>query len=411
MKRIALTLIMLACATASWSAMHGGLGSHDIVSVTHGRYLVRAGDCEACHTVQGGAPFAGGRPVPTPFGVIYSDNITPDRDTGIGAWTDEDFYKAMHNGINRQGKHLFPAFPYPWFTRLTRADVHDIKAYLDTLEPVRQVDREPELPWPISSRHSMAAWDTLYFHPGTYAYRSDKSPQWNRGAYLVQGAGHCGACHSSKNFLGAADREHPLQGGFAENVYAPNLGQGSDDGLSGWSEQDIVDYLHTGHSRQASAAGPMAETVEQSTQYLTQADLQAIAVYLKDVPGPKPNSPSTADAQVMRDGAGIYEDQCTGCHMEDGGGEPGVFPALRGNNSVMAAEPDTVVATVLHGAKLPATQAAPTALAMPAFAEKLDDAQVAALVTYIRNAWGNHADAVSESDVEALRERLKQAPQ
>lgn len=411
MKRILLVSGMLACAFVPVFAMHGQLGSHDFVSVSHGRYLVQAGDCEACHTVQGGAPFAGGRPVPTPFGVIYSDNITPDRDTGIGAWTDDDFYKAMHHGMDRHGRHLFPAFPYPWFTRLNPSDVRDIKAYLDTVDPVRQVNRQPDLPWPISSRDTLAVWDSLYFKPGTYVYQDDKSPQWNRGAYLVQGAGHCGACHSDKNVLGAADQKHPLQGGFAENVYAPNLGQGSNDGLSRWSEQDIVDYLGRGHSRQASAAGPMAEIVEQSTQHLTSADLHAIAVYLKDVQGPGASRPSSPDTQVMRDGSGIYQDQCTGCHMEDGTGQAGAFPALRGNTSVMAAEPDTVVATVLEGAKLPATHTAPTALAMPGFADKLDDAQVAALVTYIRNAWGNRGSAVSDSDVGTLRKRLQQAPQ
>lgn len=409
MKRIALVLVTLGCLPMALSGTQSRLGSHDFASVSHGRYLVQAGDCEACHTVQGGAPFAGGRPVPTPFGVIYSDNITPDRDTGIGTWTDEDFYKAMHNGLDRQGRHLFPAFPYPWFTRLNRADVHDIKAYLDTVAPVRQVNRQPELPWPVSSRHSMAVWDTLYFKPGTYVYRHDKSPEWNRGAYLVQGVGHCGACHSGKNVLGAADQQHPLQGGFAEDVYAPNLGQGNDDGLSRWSEQDIVDYLHTGRSRQATAAGPMAEAVEQSTQNLSQADLHAIALYLKGVQGPQADRPSTPDVQVMRDGSGLYADQCTGCHMENGSGEPGVFPALRGNNSVMAAKPDTIIATVLKGARLPSTRAAPTALAMPAFAEKLDDEQIAALVTYIRNAWGNHGSAVSASDVGDLRKRLHQA--
>ncbi|GAB2572966.1 c-type cytochrome [Dyella jejuensis] len=411
MKRIALIVAMLACTIVPSFAAQDRLGSHDFVSVSHGRYLVKAGDCEACHTVQGGAAFAGGRPVPTPFGIIYSDNLTPDRDTGIGTWTGDDFYQAMHNGIDRQGKHLYPAFPYPWFTRLSRSDVHDIKAYLDTLTPVRQVDREPMLPWPISNRHAMAAWNALYFRAGTYAYRDDRSPQWNRGAYLVQGAGHCGACHSDKNILGAANHKHPLQGGFAENVYAPNLGQGEEDGLSRWSEQDIVDYLKTGRSRQATAAGPMAEAVEQSTQYLTQADLQAIALYLKGVEGPRPDRIAVPDAHVMRDGAGIYEDECTGCHMEDGNGESSVFPALRGNNSVTTSEPDTVIATVLQGAKLPATKSSPTALAMPAFAEKLDDAQIAALVTYIRNAWGNRASAISTSDVSSLRERLKKSPE
>lgn len=410
MKPLIPCAVLLVCFTPPLLATQDRLGSHDFVSISNGRYLVRAGDCQSCHTVQGGAPFAGGRPVPTPFGVIYSSNLTPDRDTGIGAWTDDDFYRAMHSGIDREGKHLYPAFPYPWFTHLNRADVHDIKQYLDTLTPTRQVNRKPDLPWPINVRASMAAWNAMYFREGSYIYRYDKTPQWNRGAYLVDGVGHCGACHSDKNILGASDSKHPLQGGYAENVYAPNLGQGQQDGLSHWSAEDIVAYLRTGRSRQATAAGPMAEAVEQSTQYLTDADLHAIAIYIKDVPGPAAKDLAAPDDRVMHEGAGLYQDQCVGCHMQHGEGLRGVFPGLQGNSSVTATKPDTLIAIVLEGAKLPATKASPTALAMPAFNQKLDDDEIAALSTYIRNAWGNHANPVSSSDVGALRSKLKQAP-
>lgn len=398
----------VAIAAASMAASRSDPGAY--TSIERGRYLVRAGDCRSCHTVDNGQPFAGGRPVPTPFGTIYSTNLTPDRDTGIGAYTGDDFYRAMHEGVDRQGKHLYPAFPYPWFTRLSRGDVAAIKAYLDTLPAVRQVNRPAELPWPMSARSVMAVWNGLYFTPGTYAYDARHDAQWNRGAYLVQGAGHCGACHTDKNFAGAADKDHPLQGGFAENVYAPNLGAGARDGLGGWSAQDVVDYLKHGANAHASAAGPMAEVVEQSTQYLSDADLHAIATYLKGVDGPGEKTPDTPDHDAMTAGAGIYLDRCTGCHMNDGRGQAGTFPALKGNTSVQATEPDTLIEVVLDGARLPATKGRPSALAMPGFRQELDDAEVAQLLDYIRNSWGNRAPPVSAGDVGKLRKKLAEAP-
>ncbi len=378
-------------------------------SVKHGRYLVHAGDCMSCHTAAGGAPFAGGRAVPTPFGTIYSTNITPDRDTGIGAWSEDDFYRAMHEGISRDGHHLYPAFPYPWFTRISRNDVRDIKAYLDTRPAVRQDNKPPKLPWPLSVRAAMAAWNGMYFDEGTYQPDPRKSAQWNRGAYLVRGPGHCSACHGDKNFAGAVDQDHPLDGGFAEHVYAPSLAGGRRDGLGAWSEQDIVDYLGSGRNARATAAGPMAEVVELSTQYLSEADRRAIAVYLKALPAPQEKSVDVADADTMKAGAALYTDNCEGCHLRAGTGEAGAFPPLKDSSAIQAGKPDTLVAVILQGARAPATRVDPTGLAMPAFADRLDDAEVAQLTTYIRNAWGNRAGDVATGDVHDLRRKLFKA--
>jgi mono/diheme cytochrome c family protein len=369
-----------------------------------GRYLTRIGDCKSCHTVEGGKPYAGGRPVPTPFGILYSTNITPDADTGIGAWSEADFYRAMHLGIDHQGNRLYPAFPYPSFTHMTRGDVDAIKAYLDTVKPVRQVDRPPKLSWPYSMRSMLTFWDGLYLHPGEFKPNPKRSAQWNRGAYLVTGAGHCGACHTPRNFLGAPDRDHPMQGGKAEHVFVPNLGAGKRDGLSNWSEQDIVEYLATGSNAHATAAGPMAEEVHMSTQYIKQRDLEAIAVYLKSLPGPQASTPAAPDKDIMQTGRAIYIDDCAGCHMDDGSGLRNAFPPLRHSSAIQAAKPSMLIAVVLEGARSPTTDAKPTGLTMPAFDSKLNDAEVAALVTYVRNAWGNRASSVAKSDVSQLRQ-------
>jgi len=246
----------------------------------------------------------------------------------------------------------------------------------------------------------------MYFDEGTYRPDPQRSAQWNRGAYLVRGLGHCSACHGDKNFAGAVDKDHPLAGGFAEHVYAPSLAGGQRDGLGDWSEQDIVDYLGSGHNARTSAAGPMAEVVELSTQYLSEADRRAIAVYLKAVPAPKEKSIEVADADTMKSGAALYTDNCEGCHLRAGTGEAGAFPPLKGSSAIQAAEPDTLVAVILQGARTPATRSDPTGLAMPAFADRLDDAEVARLTTYIRNAWGNRAGGVASDDVHDLRKKL-----
>ncbi len=380
-------------------------------SIERGRYLVAAGDCAACHTDEGGKPFAGGRAVPTPFGTIYSTNITPDGETGIGHWTSDDFYRAMHEGIAPGGKHLYPAFPYPWYTKLTRQDVDDIRTFLATIPPVKQDDKAPDLPWPFSVREVMAGWNALYFKEGTFGSNPQKSAEWNLGAYLVEGLGHCGACHSPKNFAGAPKHDKAFQGGYGENWYATSLGGDLHDGLGQWSTDDIVQYLKTGANKRAAAFGPMGEVVHDSTQHLDDKDLHAIAVYLKDLPPHETPATTNAatdnkkpdNAERLARGRGVYLDDCAGCHMDNGEGLAGIFPPLKGNNVVQANDPETVVHIILSGEKTAVTKENPTGFAMPAFDWKLSDNQIADLVTYLRSAWGNRGDPLDAGKVAQTR--------
>jgi mono/diheme cytochrome c family protein len=407
--------VALALAAGSLCAVAPRLlareSSH--AEIVRGRYLVAAGDCAACHTDEGGQPFAGGRAVPTPFGTIYSTNITPDPETGLGKWTSDDFYRAMHEGVAPGGRHLYPAFPYPWYTKLTRADDDAIKSYLDTLKPVREENKPTKLPWPFSVREVMAGWNTLYFKEGTFRSNPQKSAEWNLGAYLVEGLGHCGACHTPKNFAGAPKRDQAFQGGYGENWYATSLGGDLRDGLGSWSMQDIVQYLKTGANARAAAFGPMGEVVHDSTQYLDDKDLRAMAVYLKDLPphesAPGSNAATMAgngskeDADRLARGRGVYLDDCAACHMENGEGIAGVFPPLKGNAVVQAKDPETVVHVILSGQKTAVTHDNPTGLAMPAFDWKLGNDEIADLATYLRSAWGNTAGAVSRDKVADTR--------
>ena len=379
-------------------------------TLERGRYLVDAGDCAACHTAEGGRPFAGGRAIPTPFGTIYSTNITPDKETGIGNWTSDEFYRAMHEGIGPGGKHYYPAFPYPWYTKLGADDVRAIKAYLDVIPAVRQKDQPTELPWPLSIRKVMAIWNALYFRPATYQHDPAKSEAWNRGAYLVEGLGHCGACHTPKNVLGAPKRDEHLAGGFGEHWYAMSLTGDVRDGIGAWSTQEIVEYLKTGSIAKAAAAGPMAEVVQNSTQHLSDADLDAIAAYLKGMPGSTAVAKSRdVDSAIMTRGKALYFDNCTGCHLEDGTGIAQVFPPLRASAAVQAKDPATVLEAMIDGATVVATTDKPTGLAMPAFGWKLSDTELADLATYIRNAWGNQAGAVATSEVAKIRKESQQS--
>ena len=384
----------------------------DKAQIERGRYLVRVGDCESCHTVRQGQPLAGGLPVPTPFGVIYSPNITPDAETGIGSWSKDDFWNAMHRGVDDEGKHLYPAFPYPWFTKLSRVDVDAIRDYLATVPAVKHRNLAPELPWPLSWRPVMAVWNLLYFHPGEFAPNPAKSAAWNRGAYLVEGAGHCAACHTPKNSLGASKTGDALQGGSAgEHWYAPSLTGNLRDGIGDWSAAEIVEYLKTGSNAKSASAGTMSEVVRNSTQYLSDADLQAIAVYLKDIPASSDeNEAPVLAGEAMARGEALYLDNCTGCHMPDGGGVAKTFPPLMRSAAIQAADPGTVLHVVLGGEQMAATAGKPSGLTMPGFAEKLNDQQIADVVSYIRNAWGNRGSRVDADAVAAVRKAAARSP-
>jgi mono/diheme cytochrome c family protein len=410
MERAALSLctaLAVLAALASFNAPAQVAGTSPAL-LDRGRYLAAAGDCAACHTAEGGKPYAGGRPVPTPFGTIYSTNITPDKDTGIGSWTADDFYRAMHDGIRRDGAHLYPAFPYPWYTRLAREDVDALKAYLDALPPARQDNKPSELPFPLSARESVGGWNWLFFDAGTYKPDPARSAQWNRGAYLVQGLGHCGACHTPKNRLGGIETAQRLQGGYGEHWYAPPLTNAPRDGLGNWSAQEIVEYLKTGSNDKSAAGGPMAEVVQHSTQYLTNGDLYAMAAYLKSQSDGADRRPVhvESDKQRLAQGQALYIDQCAGCHMAQGEGQPGGFPPLKGNAVVQARDPETLVHVILEGVHTVATREKPTGLAMPAFDWKLSDEQAAALASWLRATWGNEGDAVTAAQVHDARQHL-----
>jgi mono/diheme cytochrome c family protein len=398
----------------AWALLAGApVAAQDAASaeVARGEYLVRIGDCEYCHTEPHGKPFAGGRAIPTPFGLIYSINITPDRDTGIGQWSEQDFYKAMHTGISRDGSHLYPAFPYPWFTKVTRADVDAIKAYLDTVTPVVQNDTTNRLPWVLRWRGELFGWNLLFFDEGEYKNDTEQSAQWNRGAYLVQGLAHCGACHTPDNWLGGTKHSEAFEGGNAGMHWAaPGLGGNIRDGVGGWSAAEIVEYLKTGANAKSASAGPMSDVVMNSTQYLSDADLNAIALYLKNRPNDRTKSPPKTralDTEALARGQALYLDNCTACHNPDGRGIPDVFPSLTGSAAIQADNPGTVIHVVLAGARMAAPSSRPTGLAMPGFGWKLDDREIADVVNYARHAWGNRAPLVDADTVAAVRKDIE----
>ena len=377
--------------------------------VEKGRALATASDCVACHTrPDGGKPFAGGRPIETPFGSITAPNITPDRDTGIGAWSDADFDKAVRQGIRRDGGRLYPAMPFTAFAKMSREDVLAIRAYLRTVPPVHNPVVANTLPFPFNIRASMRFWDWLYFKPGEFKPDPNKSAAWNRGAFLVLGPGHCGACHTPKTFLGGDKDSKFLQGGVLQGWFAPNITNDSVNGLGRWSGADIANFLKTGHNSSTAATGLMAEEIMHSSSHFNAADLDAIATYLKSLPGQNNEvAPAAKDDPAIVAGGAIYRDQCSACHGLDGKGVPRLFPSLADSAMVRSKDPTTLVRIVLRGARSVATKDEPTAPGMPSFGKTLDDAQVAAVVSYVRNAWKPAAAPVSKDKVERIRKDVQ----
>ncbi|MBV8914186.1 MAG: cytochrome c [Acetobacteraceae bacterium] len=381
------------------------LADDSFTQMERGRYIADAGDCMPCHTAPGGKPWAGGRAIETPFGNLVSPNVTPDRETGIGAWTDNEFADALQKGVGHGGEHLYPAMPYTYYTKVTREDVLAIRAYLNTLEPVVNKVRSNQLPFPFDIRANMLAWNEMFFTQGEYKPDTGKSAEWNRGAYLVRGLGHCGGCHTSKNALGGDEDSKALQGNVLQGWFAPNITNDERTGLGKWSVDEVVQYLQTGHNSWAAASGPMAEVVQYSTSRLKTDDLHAIAVYLKDQPGQGGTATATATNAA---GEAIYKDSCAACHFGNGEGQARMYPRLALGPFVQSAEPTTLIRVVLEGMRSVGTPGQPTAPAMPAYGWKLDDAEVAAVVTYVRNAWGNAASAVGADDVAKMRKELAQ---
>ena len=377
--------------------------------IARGAYLARAGNCASCHTARGGTPFAGGRGIDTPFGAVFSSNLTPDEGTGIGSWSASHFWRAMHNGRSKDGRLLYPAFPYTNYTEISRADSDALYAYLHSLPASARPNTQHSLRWPFSSQAALAVWRALYFRPLAFEADPKQTVEWNRGAYLVRGLGHCSACHSARNALGATDSGLDLAGGLIpmQNWYAPSLSSPLEAGVADWSQQHIVDLLKTGISPRASVLGPMAEVVLNSTQHLSDADLGAMALYLKALP-PTVAADAKAAAQgsdtvAARAGAKLYEQHCAQCHGAQGQGVPNAYPALAGNRAVTMASSANLVQIVLNGGYAPATAGNPRPFGMPPFVLVLNDKELSDLLSYIRSAWGNQATQVSAQQVNRMR--------
>jgi len=405
--------ISIGTATAALIAMAGMniafAGDQDFSQIEKGRYLATASDCVSCHTVPGsGKPFAGGRPIETPFGNITSANITPDNDTGIGAWTEAQFNNAVRNGIRPDGSRLYPAMPFTAYTKMSRKDVSAIRAYLMSIDAVHNRVKSNTLPFPFNIRAAMRIWDALYFTKGKFKPDPQKSAELNRGAFLVEGPGHCAACHTPKSFLGGDKSSEYLQGSQLQGWVTPNITDDKTSGLGTWSADDIATYLRTGHNRITAATGPMAEEVENSSSKMTDGDLKAIAAYLKSVPGNSGDTqPIKADDPVMMAGQAIFHDQCSACHSIDGKGVAQLFPSLADSAMLRSRDPRSAIRLVLRGARSASTDKEPTAPGMPSFGRQLNDDQVAAVLTYARNAWGRPAPAVTAADVSSARRQLR----
>ena len=422
-------IILFACVLIVIHAMaQSQSASKELVQ--RGAYLARAGDCIACHTAPKGKPYAGGAPIGTPMGVIYSTNITPDLETGIGHYSMDNFVKVMREGVTEDGDHLYPAMPYTSYAEVSRQDLSALYAYfMQGVEPVRQPNHPTKLRWPLSIHSLMVVWNGLYLKKGEYASNANRSVSWNRGAYLVQGLGHCGGCHTPRGVLGQEKAESEkdgrqyLAGAKLDNWYALPLTGDRKTGLNAWSKDEIAEYLKTGRTERIAAVGMMAGVVAKSTQYLTDQDLMAIAEYLKTLPPSNGRGQGNADSviQASKDsavarslsagntgmrGLRVYLDNCNACHRSDGSGAKRTFPNLVKNEAVSAKDPISLIHIVLVGGSMPSTQTAPSSFAMPEFGWRLNDAEIADVLSFIRGNWDNHAAAVNPNEIGRVRKAL-----
>jgi mono/diheme cytochrome c family protein len=403
--------VLVTSATFASGASAQDAAPDKAAQIARGEYLAQAGDCVACHTAPGGKLFAGGHPMPTPFGTLYTSNVTPDKDTGIGKWSADQFYATMHTGRFPDGGLLYPAMPFASYTKITRADSDAIFAFMQSVPPVRQQNRPHDLKFPYNNRSLILGWRTLFFSEGEYKPDSSKSEEWNRGAYLVQGLGHCAMCHTAINALGGSSESKAFEGGLIpmQNWYAPSLTSNKEGGLGDWTIEEISDLLRTGVSNRGAVYGPMADVTYNSLQYMTETDTRAMAVYLKSLgdhatPDKSPASTTPQESSLLLTlGQSVYADKCAVCHGAKGLGKPPHYPPLVGNQSIQMASAVNPIRMVLNGGFPPGTAGNPMPFGMPPFAQSLSDDEVAAVVTYIRVAWGNHGTAVSAVDANALR--------
>ncbi len=374
--------------------------------IERGRYLVRAGNCIACHTPLGQPEYAGGRPIITPFGTVFSSNLTPDMETGLGTWTAKDFWRAMHYGKSRDGRRLSPAFPYTNYTLVSRADADAIFAFLRTLPAVRSPRIEADMRFPFDTQAALLAWRAMYFRPGEFVENPQRNGQWNRGAYLVEGLGHCNACHTTRTTFGGLDSAAAYAGGPIPMLGWDALPLAHDEAATDSQIADMRSLLMTGTSRHGVASGPMAEVVFHSTQYLEERDVASMLDYIGSLPAHPAREvrqlrvTEREKLQLLEAGAPLYREHCASCHGDQGEGKAARYPALADNRVVTAESSRNAIQVVLDGGFGPSTAANPQPYGMPPFGHTLSDREIAAVLSYVRNSWGNAAAAVSEREVE-----------
>jgi len=407
----------LWAAFALLASTGGAFAASDLA--VKGEYLARAGDCVACHSVPNRAPFSGGLKMGTPLGNIYSTNITPDKETGIGSYSLSDFEKAVRRGIAKDGRHLYPAMPYPSYAKISDADIAALYAYfMEEVKPAKQENEASEIPFPWNMRWPLAIWNTLFVSDKPFTPAADQDSTWNRGAYLVQGLGHCGACHTPR---GIAFQEKALDesdsnfvsGATLDGWTALSLRGDQNAGLGRWTEEDITTYLKEGRNQHASVIGSMLDAYNNSTQFLTDDDRIAIARYLKSLPAASENETvyaydkSTAEAFARGDlksaGASIYLAQCAGCHGRDGKAQNANVPPLAGNPGLLGNDASSIINVVLNGTGRAVSHEVPSALYMRPYRLMMNDQDIAEVVNFVRNSWGNKASSITAKEVSDLR--------
>ena len=411
---------LLAALFAVPFIAHAADAANDAL-VARGAYLSKAGDCVACHTAPRGKPLAGGLPMTTPLGAIYTTNITPDPDTGIGKYTEEDFARALREGVAKDGHNLYPAMPYPSYAKINDEDMHALYAYfMHGVSPVKQANRDADIKWPMNMRWPLKLWNVVFLDKGAYHDKPGKDVAWNRGAYLIQGLGHCGSCHTPR---GIAFQERGLDesssayltGSLLDNWFASNLTGEHNTGLGRWSEADVIAFLKTGANAHASAFGSMSSVINNSTQALSDADIAAMAVYLKSLPAaggdgsppysydPKATKVSLTRPPAHDSGARVYTAFCMHCHGVDGRGFAPMLAPLAGNPNVLEKDASSLINVTLNGTDDLVIQGVPAPYPMPHYAPVLSDQQIADVLTFIRGAWNNNTAAVKVDDVARLR--------
>lgn len=381
--------------------------------ISRGEYLATAGNCASCHTIGSGELMAGGLPFETPFGTLFSTNISPDKETGIGDWTEQDFRNSMRHGIRPNGEHLYPAFPYTAFTKTSNQDISAIFAYLKTLPAVPQTSFENALSFPFNQRPLMGIWKALFFEAGSFQPDASQSQQWNRGAYLVEALGHCSACHSPRNFLGAEKASLAMAGGeYVDLVHedekrpwsAPNL-TATERGLNLWSQSDLQDYLKTARNDFIESFGPMNEVIINSTSQLSDLDIEAMSLYLKSLAPVEEATGDVPTALTMGRGRTVYNLHCGTCHLPTGEGDPLMAPRLNSGSLVVQSEnPASMINAILYSPKTPGPPLLPKwRHPMEEFQYLLDDNEIAAVATFVRNSWENSAGSVTPAQVARQR--------